>query len=222
MLAAGTSISMVTIDGWTVEPRTDYMVMEKPGMAPHVYTNIGGDLRFRGTVVSGGNVLLPTPMPNELYNPASYRGWIIADDVMLLTRFGKCAFARSIEGTATFMVEGELPMLPAFVMSSEAPAKRQQHMTEMPWTEEEKGRLVDMHNKMGNAWTDISKLFPGRTHNAVRHRCQLLGLKEEERTPWTPEEDAAIRAGESRTLMDKGRSRMALENRAKALTKIVL
>ena len=37
------------------------------------------------------------------------------------------------------------------------------------WTLEEEGLLVDAHAKLGNRWSDIAKLIPGRSENAVKN-----------------------------------------------------
>ena len=43
------------------------------------------------------------------------------------------------------------------------------HVLPQAWTEDEERTLVSSHKVMGNKWSDIAKLLPGRTENAVKN-----------------------------------------------------
>jgi hypothetical protein len=70
------------------------------------------------------------------------------------------------------------------------------------WTLPEDTRLIELHGRLGNAWTRIAEFFPGRTDNAVKNRWnstlkkrldhgeQLL-KKRARRTKLSAEPDAA-------------------------------
>jgi hypothetical protein len=47
------------------------------------------------------------------------------------------------------------------------------------WTQEEDKRLIDEYNQLGARWIPISKLFPGRSGNAIRNRVFLLLRKKD-------------------------------------------
>eukprot|EP00605_Chrysophyceae_sp_TOSAG23-4_P000048 GSChrysophyteH1.ASY1.ANO1.50.1 assembled CDS len=38
-----------------------------------------------------------------------------------------------------------------------------------PWTQEEEDKLVELHDKYGNKWAEISKNLPGRTDNTIKN-----------------------------------------------------
>ena len=38
-----------------------------------------------------------------------------------------------------------------------------------PWTQEEEDKLVELHDKFGNKWAEISKNLPGRTDNTIKN-----------------------------------------------------
>ena len=45
------------------------------------------------------------------------------------------------------------------------------------WTEEEDKLLNDLHSKLGNKWSKISKHLKGRTDNAIKNRYNMLKYK---------------------------------------------
>jgi hypothetical protein len=47
------------------------------------------------------------------------------------------------------------------------------------WTQEDDQRLIEEYNQLGAKWIPISKLFPGRSGNAIRNRVFLLLRKKE-------------------------------------------
>jgi hypothetical protein len=47
------------------------------------------------------------------------------------------------------------------------------------WTPEEDAKLMEGHRRFGNRWTDIARLVPGRTDNAVKNRYAALVAKNE-------------------------------------------
>jgi hypothetical protein len=51
------------------------------------------------------------------------------------------------------------------------------------WTDADDASLVEAYNRIGNRWSSIAALFPGRTGNFVRNRCLTVlrrSLKAEE------------------------------------------
>ncbi|CAM6101939.1 unnamed protein product [Calypogeia fissa] len=54
-------------------------------------------------------------------------------------------------------------------------------MNKSSWSEEEDRLLIEGHNAYGNRWTEIAKMVPGRTDNAVKNRYNALCKKRSRR-----------------------------------------
>jgi hypothetical protein len=48
-----------------------------------------------------------------------------------------------------------------------------------PWTDEEDRRLMREFNRVGPKWIPLSRMFPGRSGNAIRNRVFVLRRKKE-------------------------------------------
>ncbi|CAJ1949454.1 unnamed protein product [Cylindrotheca closterium] len=60
------------------------------------------------------------------------------------------------------------------------------------WTEAEDSILIQEHSRIGNQWTQISKLLPGRSPEQVRNRSIQIQRRRARTTPWTASEDGIL------------------------------
>jgi len=60
-----------------------------------------------------------------------------------------------------------------------------------PWTPEEDKTLVKLQSQLGRQWTNIAKMMPGRTENAVKSRFSSLERSRDRE--WSAEEDLMLR-----------------------------
>mmetsp|Transcript_8910 Transcript_8910/g.11594 ORF Transcript_8910/g.11594 Transcript_8910/m.11594 type:complete len:623 (-) Transcript_8910:2189-4057(-) len=58
------------------------------------------------------------------------------------------------------------------------------------WTPEEDEKLLEAQRQLGNKWSKIGALLPGRTENAIKTRAKSLARAKLK--AWTPEEDQII------------------------------
>ncbi|KAJ7523276.1 hypothetical protein O6H91_18G045000 [Diphasiastrum complanatum] len=58
------------------------------------------------------------------------------------------------------------------------------------WSPEEDHMLIEAHKKYGNRWTEIAKIMPGRTDNAVKNRFTSLCKKQAKEADYSPSQSS--------------------------------
>jgi hypothetical protein len=78
------------------------------------------------------------------------------------------------------------------------------------WTTDNDATLLDAYHRMGNRWSSLAALFPGRTSNFIRNRCQALIRKINKR-----EKDGRLRMPVQPHLNDWREFQMTLPQKVK-------
>ena len=72
-----------------------------------------------------------------------------------------------------------------------------------PWTKEENTILYDAQKRMGNKWTEISKLLPGRSENDIKNRWHNAKMSQRRKMRRVAKESARIATFEKQIMDDE-------------------